>query len=443
MVRPVSVSDLVLDAGTQMRVSTDHAVIREYAEQMREGAVFPPVGVVETEGGRLVLWDGFTRVAATRMNGGEVIIADVECGTERDAFVRALGANFSNGQRRTNADKSAAVVAALRDAEIAALPNVRIAKMCGVSEFLVRDVRKQVSVPRLNRVRKATPQSPETADGGDEMEDEEDTGFEKSLNGVELGDAIEIMARMAASSVSLVVTSPEYPGQMNNSMSVPEWFRFMFDVFSSFRRIVKPDGVVVVNIAFKRDHNGWFDHRVFDIPRVVAAPNGFNVADTYIWDKMNPAPSGPMDRADIPGWEFVFVFAKAQNYRFVPQVKNYEEKSRVKLKPGNLARKDDRYAGGHERENGLGARQSNVLHLSPTGEPKRPRADGVSFPVALAERFVLQHTVAGDLVFDPFCGAGTTMIAAARNGRLWYGCDISTIEVKKARKWLREETGVM
>jgi site-specific DNA-methyltransferase (adenine-specific) len=46
-------------------------------------------------------------------------------------------------------------------------------------------------------------------------------------------------------------------------------------------------------------------------------------------------------------------------------------------------------------------------------------------PVALLERVVLISSNPGDLVLDPFCGSGTTLVAAERLGRRWIGIDQS------------------
>lgn len=46
------------------------------------------------------------------------------------------------------------------------------------------------------------------------------------------------------------------------------------------------------------------------------------------------------------------------------------------------------------------------------------------FPVELVERLVLSMTKEGDLVYDPFMGAGTTAVAAIRHNRRAAGADI-------------------
>ena len=48
-----------------------------------------------------------------------------------------------------------------------------------------------------------------------------------------------------------------------------------------------------------------------------------------------------------------------------------------------------------------------------------------SFPVGLPTFFVKAYSDPDDVVFDPFMGSGTTIIACEREGRRGYGCEIS------------------
>lgn len=59
-------------------------------------------------------------------------------------------------------------------------------------------------------------------------------------------------------------------------------------------------------------------------------------------------------------------------------------------------------------------------------------------PVPLLERIILASTNPGDVVFDPFCGCGTTIYAAEKTGRQWIGCDIAILAVKLIREVLTE-----
>lgn len=54
------------------------------------------------------------------------------------------------------------------------------------------------------------------------------------------------------------------------------------------------------------------------------------------------------------------------------------------------------------------------------------------FPVELVERLVLSMTEAGDNVFDPYMGVGSSVVATLKHGRTAYGCDIDPGYVETA-----------
>lgn len=64
-------------------------------------------------------------------------------------------------------------------------------------------------------------------------------------------------------------------------------------------------------------------------------------------------------------------------------------------------------------------------------------------PEALLERIIRLSSNEGDIVFDPFAGSGTTLAVAARLGREWLGCEISSDYADKALDRVRhvQETG--
>lgn len=51
-------------------------------------------------------------------------------------------------------------------------------------------------------------------------------------------------------------------------------------------------------------------------------------------------------------------------------------------------------------------------------------------PIGLLKRIIETSSNPGDVVFDPFCGCGTTIYAAHELGRKWIGCDIAIIPIK-------------
>ena len=54
-------------------------------------------------------------------------------------------------------------------------------------------------------------------------------------------------------------------------------------------------------------------------------------------------------------------------------------------------------------------------------------------PEALLKRIIRASSNEGDLVLDPFCGCGTTLVVAHQLGRKWIGIDVSPIACNLAK----------
>lgn len=55
---------------------------------------------------------------------------------------------------------------------------------------------------------------------------------------------------------------------------------------------------------------------------------------------------------------------------------------------------------------------------------------------AMLDRIIRTSSDKGSIVLDCFCGSGTTLLAASRNGRRWIGIDSSKVAIRAARKKL-------
>ena len=78
---------------------------------------------------------------------------------------------------------------------------------------------------------------------------------------------------------------------------------------------------------------------------------------------------------------------------------------------------------------------SNVIDLKVGA---RVVGHSAAFPVGLPSFFVRAYSDEGDRIFDPFLGSGTTLIAAAENKRIAYGCEISPAYCDLIRRrWTR------
>ena len=138
----ISLETINIYGGTQARLKTTDEAVESYADEMTQGAVFPPI-VVYYDGATHWLADGFHRFLAAKRIQRTAILAEVREGGRTDALRHALGANATNGVCRTNADKRNAIEIALEEWPDRANPV--IAEICRVSPDLVRRVRAELA----------------------------------------------------------------------------------------------------------------------------------------------------------------------------------------------------------------------------------------------------------------------------------------------------------
>lgn len=82
------------------------------------------------------------------------------------------------------------------------------------------------------------------------------------------------------------------------------------------------------------------------------------------------------------------------------------------------------------------AQVSSVWHIPSV--PKREKLYGyhpTQKPLRLVRRAMVASTREGDLVFDPFCGSGTTGVAAKELGRFFVGAEEEYAELAGRRIW--------
>ena len=91
-------------------------------------------------------------------------------------------------------------------------------------------------------------------------------------------------------------------------------------------------------------------------------------------------------------------------------------------------------------QNGLGRRHDIIIANERAERLGHPCPKPINFWCRLLERVSVQET---DLILDPFCGSGTTCVAAKKLGRRFIGIDISEEYCEIARQRLESvDTGV-
>lgn len=138
--KPLNISAIRIDGGTQSRSRILQDMVDDYAASMADGAEFPPV-VVFFDGKEYWLADGFHRYHATRKNKRASILANIRNGTVRDAILYSFGANGMHGMQMTNEDKRRIVLEMLDDFEWGQWSDREIARACHVSHPFVSKLR--------------------------------------------------------------------------------------------------------------------------------------------------------------------------------------------------------------------------------------------------------------------------------------------------------------
>ena len=131
---------------------------------------------------------------------------------------------------------------------------------------------------------------------------------------------------------------------------------------------------------------------------------------------------GGVPRSDFARKHDVILrYSKSVSFMFNPQFTEYSQasKSLVQSRGGVSIdnKKRDLERGAHMPDWWSDINSLQTWSPERTGYPTQK-------PVRLLERIIAVSSNRGDTVLDPFCGCGTSMVAAERLGRSWIGIDI-------------------
>jgi DNA modification methylase len=253
------------------------------------------------------------------------------------------------------------------------------------------------------------------------------------------GDARRMEA-VADDSVALVVTSPpyfagkQYEEELDRE-GVPgsyiEYLELLRDVFADCKRVLEPGGRIAVNVA----NLGRKPYRSLsaDVMSILQDDLHLLPRGEIIWQKGEGA-NGSC------AWGS---FRSAAN----PVLRDVTERVLVASKGrfGRARSPKERRRDGLPAESTIGADDFMALTLDVWDIPPESAArvqHPAPFPVELPQKLMELYTYRGDLVVDPFCGSGTTLVAAGRCGRDAVGYDLDPAYVDIARARLAGEDAV-
>ncbi len=241
------------------------------------------------------------------------------------------------------------------------------------------------------------------------------------INSIITGNCVDVMRGFSANSIDMCITSPPY-----DNLRTYKGYNFPFDeIAKELFRVIK-DGGIVVWVVSDATINGSETGTSFK-HALKFMEVGFNLHDTMIFKKTNPIPQIYRKRYNNE-FEYMFVFSKGavstHNPIKVPclhaglELKGttYKNFSVGEQKRGKLANpvKQEKIKG-NIWEYVVG---KNVVDQEAKNHP-------APFPYALARDHILSWTNPNDIVLDPMCGSGTSIVAAKDLGRRYIGIDIS------------------
>ena len=283
------------------------------------------------------------------------------------------------------------------------------------------------------------------------------------------GDALASLRTLPDASVQCCVTSPPYwglrdygaEGQIGQESTPEEYVARLVEVFREVRRVLRDDGVLWLNLGDSYagqsgGGQGATSQRagrtnvaaqirpttrrgerlkpkdLVGIPWMVAfalRADGWYLRSEVIWSKPNPMPENVTDRP-TRAHEYVFLLTKREWYFY--DAAAIAERS---VYPGDnrAARPDTRKSVDPMCMDG----GSRMRTGNPTGETRNARdvwtivgepyagAHFATMPPELARRCILAGSRRGDVVVDPFGGAGTTALVALAHGRRAILCEIN------------------
>ena len=294
------------------------------------------------------------------------------------------------------------------------------------------------------------------------------------LNQIVTGDALEILRTLPDEIVQTCVTSPPYyglrdygvEGQIGHEETPDDYIARLVEVFREVRRVLRKDGTLWVNIgdSYANDQK-WGGHssgkhqkalhtidrplrytglpgkNLIGIPWMLAfalRSDGYYLRSDIIWYKPSCLPESVEDRP-TKAHEYLFLLSKSANYYY------NADAIREPHKMESIERTKHSWNGNRERDFTGSAQTLDFKEMChPLGRNKRtvwivnpkpyPDAHFATFPPKLIIPCILAGSHPGDLVMDPFMGAGTTALVALRYGRTYTGIELNSAYVQLANK---------
>lgn len=262
------------------------------------------------------------------------------------------------------------------------------------------------------------------------------------------GDCLDILKQIDSNSVDMIYLDPPFFTQKMQSLKDTQGTEYFFgDVWNSreeyldymkvrvyeLKRVLKDTGSIFLHCDEKASH---YLRIILDD---IFGEENFRSEIIWTYKRWSNSKKGL-----LPGHQTIFFYSKTNNYKFNIIYTEYSPttnidqilQERVRDNRGKAIYKHDDNGEIILAKEKKGVPMSDVWEI-PFLNPKAKERVGypTQKPIELLERIVRISTDVGDTVLDPFCGSGTTMVAAELVNRKGIGIDISrdAVEISENR----------
>lgn len=249
------------------------------------------------------------------------------------------------------------------------------------------------------------------------------------------------MSRVADESVNLAITSPPYfntkmysesnKKDLGNIHDLDEWLTEIKKVWREVYRVLQPGRKFFLNIMNLpvRNKNSFRTLNLTGKTIDICEDAGFIFKRDIVWQKTNGV------RAHFGTYPYPGGILINNMHEFIIEFDKPAKSGKSKY--SHLSEKD-RENSKLDKDFWLSLKNSDVWLMKPekSGDNRKHVAP---FPLELPKRLIKAYSFVGETVLDPFCGSGTTLLAAASENRNGIGYELNKEFVEYATKRLKEE----
>jgi site-specific DNA-methyltransferase (adenine-specific) len=269
---------------------------------------------------------------------------------------------------------------------------------------------------------------------------------------VVVGDCLEILPKCKVNLVDLVYIDPPFFTQKIHKLksknaqdeysfddrwdSMEAYVEYIEERVAACKRVMKDSAV----IFFHCDTSANFAIRAL-LNRVFGDSNFIS---EIIWTYKRWSNSS---KSLLPAHQTIFLYSKSKNYKFNSIYTDYSQttnldqilQKRVRNESGTVVYMRDGDGDVVLSGEKKGVPLSDVWEI-PFLNPKAKERCGypTQKPISLLERMIELCSDANDVVLDPFCGSGTTLVAAKLLGRKFVGIDKANDAVQLSLSRLKD-----